>query len=74
MDKYTLPGIEQALQDFLGKQYADADWHPALVAIMNAENDVSKVLEAVNQLAPSLQSKMNAPPTQIASIQQLQTA
>ncbi|SJK99922.1 uncharacterized protein ARMOST_03233 [Armillaria ostoyae] len=45
-----------------------------LVSIMNAENDVSKALEAVNQLAPSSQSKMNAPPTQIALIQQLQTA
>ncbi|KAG7442946.1 uncharacterized protein BT62DRAFT_935669 [Guyanagaster necrorhizus] len=43
-DKYTLPGIEQTLQNLLGNQYADADWHSALMAVMNAENDVGKVL------------------------------
>ncbi|KAG1793784.1 hypothetical protein EV424DRAFT_1335769 [Suillus variegatus] len=46
----SLPDAESELQAHLGDHFADADWRPALKAIMDAEGDMDLVLRAVNSL------------------------
>ena len=47
----TLPQAEEKLLAHLGDCYKDADWHPALKAIMDAEGDVTKAQDAVQSYA-----------------------
>ena len=47
----SLPEAEAQLQNHLGTQYDDRDWRPALKAVMDAENDSIKALEAIRELS-----------------------
>ena len=47
----TLPQAEEKLLVHLGDRYKDADWHPVLKAIMDAEGDITKSQEAVQAFA-----------------------
>ncbi|TFK31239.1 hypothetical protein BDQ12DRAFT_672021 [Crucibulum laeve] len=50
-DEMSLPQAEACLMDCLGTAYEDADWRPSLNAVMEAENDTAKALEAIEELA-----------------------
>jgi hypothetical protein len=43
----TLPQAEEKLLAHLGNHYKDADWRPALKAIMDAEGNVMQAQDAV---------------------------
>jgi hypothetical protein len=47
----TLPEAEECLKQHLTEQYDDRDWRPALTAVMAAENDTTKALEAISKLS-----------------------
>jgi hypothetical protein len=47
----TLPQAELALSNHLGDRYKDADWHPALNAVMDAEGDVQRAQKAIQRLS-----------------------
>ena len=49
----TLPETERRLQEHLGGCYDDHDWQPAINAVMDAEGDISKALEAIRRLSAS---------------------
>jgi hypothetical protein len=70
----TLPAVEKRLEEHFGNQYADKDWRPALNAVLEAEGDVVKALEAVRGLAsschlPRLMIKLPAQPKHAATAQ-----
>ncbi|KAG2106169.1 uncharacterized protein F5147DRAFT_543231, partial [Suillus discolor] len=46
----SLPDAESELQAHLGDCFADANWRPALKAVMDAEGDMDLALRAVNSL------------------------
>lgn len=50
-DSMTLPEAQEALQDVLGNAYVAAEWKDALDAVLNAEKNHDKALEAVEALA-----------------------
>jgi hypothetical protein len=75
-----LPKAEQHLVELFGERYNDNEWRPALVAVMDAENDVAKALEAIRQLTKQKQPAVNstpnstvnhpkAPPLQLTSLE-----
>jgi hypothetical protein len=47
----TLPQVEKQLEDLFGTLYDVSNWHPALNAVLVAENDSTKALEAIHQLS-----------------------
>ena len=47
----TLPQAEEKLLAHLSNCYNDADWHPVLKAIMDAEGDVTKAQDAFQAFA-----------------------
>jgi hypothetical protein len=46
----TLPQAEERLKSTLGVDYVDQDWCPALNAVLEAENDELKALQAIEKL------------------------
>lgn len=46
----TLPQVEERLKSIFGADYIDQDWRPALKAVLEAENDEVKALEAIEKL------------------------
>jgi hypothetical protein len=51
----TLPEAEERLKKHLGERYNTCDWHPALDAVMDAEDDTSRAQEAIHHLASKSQ-------------------
>jgi len=49
----TLPATEDRLREHLGDKYDDKHWRPALMAVMDAENDVQEALESLQALTPT---------------------
>jgi hypothetical protein len=47
----SLPQAESALTQHLGDWYKDADWRPALKAVMDAEGDVEKARKVIQTLS-----------------------
>jgi hypothetical protein len=47
----TLPQAEAALIQHLGNRFKDADWRPVLKAVMDAEGDVQKALNAIQTMS-----------------------
>ena len=47
----TLPQAETSLIRHLGDRYKDADWRPALKAVMDAEGDVQKAQKAIQTMS-----------------------
>ncbi len=47
----TLPQAEAALIQHLGDRFKDADWRPALKAVMDAEGDVQKAQNAIRTMS-----------------------
>jgi len=47
----TLPQAEAALIQHLGTRFKDADWRPALKAVMDAEGDVQKAQKAIETMS-----------------------
>jgi hypothetical protein len=47
----TLPQAETSLNQHLGDRYKDADWRPALKAVMDAEGDVQKAQKAIQTMS-----------------------
>ena len=46
----TFPQAEERLNSIFGVDYIDHDWRPALNAVLQAENDELKAIEAIEQL------------------------
>jgi hypothetical protein len=46
----TLPNAETALKNLWGDEHSEAQWWPALKAVMDAENDVLAALSAIENL------------------------
>jgi hypothetical protein len=71
----TLPQAEEKLLAHLGDRYKDADWRPALKAIMDAEGDVTQAQDAVQAYAatcerPKLVIKLPASrPRQVVALE-----
>ena len=51
----TLPEAEERLKKHLGERYNTRDWHPALDAVMDAEDNTSHTQEAIHRLASKSQ-------------------
>ena len=52
----SLPQAKDALTDLFGAGYIEETWVPALTAIMDAENDASLALEAINKIRTPLKA------------------
>ncbi|KAF9239072.1 hypothetical protein BU15DRAFT_27183, partial [Melanogaster broomeanus] len=50
------PKAEARLAAHLGDRYVDADWRPALAAVMDAEGDVAAAMKAIEPLYGAAES------------------
>ena len=71
----TLREAEEKLMMHFGNRYSDADWHPALKAVMDAEGDVLKAHNSLREFSeicerPKLVIKLPAHPPQIVTAEE----